>query len=250
MKRPPAVPKTFKLKKLFGVPFRNAHWLASAMIHPSYRNEHSCRPLEHFDRMEFFGDSILNFVICRELYGKYPKADEGLLSRLRSILVSRKVLSRIARKLQLGRYLVVGRSLRNQVAVSKHKIYADCLESFIAAVFLDRGLGAAEKFIKINFEPFIDAKKLFRLDPNPKSTLQELSQKHWQQIPAYRHTGLSANRTKATVEISKKLRAQAQGRNRQEAEEKAARMLIQKIRQMLLLRSKSASSGKKVRRIF
>lgn len=107
---------TFKarIKKALGVTFRSNRFLLSALTHPSYRNENACPDLEDFDRLEFFGDSLLNFVVCRRLYQKFPDADEGLLSRLRSILVSRKVLSRVAVKMGLPRLIRLGKSLHQQ----------------------------------------------------------------------------------------------------------------------------------------
>src|SRR3990167_8754497 len=79
--------------------FKKKFLLESALSHPSFRNENPRIPgLADFDRLEFFGDTILNFVICRRLYEKFPLADEGELSKLRSILVSRKMLFLLAKK--------------------------------------------------------------------------------------------------------------------------------------------------------
>ncbi len=240
-----------KIKKiLFVVKFRDHKYKDAALLHPSYRNENPSPAVhEDFDRLEFFGDSILNFVICRKLYKKYPQADEGLLSRLRSILVSRKILSRIAREIKLPDHLKLGKGLAAQDDFMKSKMYADAFEALIAALYFDQGFDRTEKFLLKAFDSYFDMKKLFRLDPNPKSTLQELSQRHWQKLPSYTSEFLGPD-FKTVVAINKRYKADAVGRNRQEAEEKAARLLIRKIRQELLSRLKRVSSGKKLRKTF
>lgn len=244
--------RTARFKKPVGVPavlcgvrFRNRRWLEAALTHPSFRNENpAAPPLEDFDRMEFFGDSILDFVICRRLYKLYPKANEGLLSRLRSIIVSRKILSRIAQELRLSPSLKLGKSLRAQFSLCRAKISTDSLEALFAAIYFDQGFESAEKFILKHFSQYFDAKRLFRLDPNPKSTLQELAQKQWRVIPSY-SSQLHEKGMRTEVIISPSRKAIAMGRTRQEAEEKAARFLVRKIRQELLRRSKKRSSSRK-----
>ena len=98
-----------KAKKYLGVKFKRARFIASAVIHPSYRNENVCEKMGDFDRLEFFGDSILNFVVCQKLFRTFPKYDEGVLSRLRSIIVSRKILYRVACETGLPKFLQIGR---------------------------------------------------------------------------------------------------------------------------------------------
>lgn len=230
--------------------FRKAKWLESALAHPSFRNENVGLKYSHdFDRLEFFGDCVLNFVVCRKLFAKFPEADEGLLSRLRSILVSRKILSRIAREIKLTQHLKLGRGLEGQEDFLKAKIYADAFEAVIAAIYFDQGFDKTEKFLLKSFTGYFDIKKLFRLDPNPKSTLQELSQRHWQKLPQYQSEFHDGN-FKTTVSLNRRKKGEASGRTRQEAEEKAARLLIRALRQDLLGRLKRTSSGKKLRKTF
>lgn len=238
-----------RTKKILHLPFRNPKLLESALVHPSYRNENPCPGLLDFDRLEFFGDAILNYVVCRHLYPMFPEANEGMLSRLRSILVSRKILSRVAREIYLNRLLRLGKSLHAQPLAAKSKILADSLEALLAALYFDQGIAQAEKFILRHFHSYFDSKRLFRLDPNPKSTLQELSQKEWQKLPIYT-SEMTSSGIKSTVRLGAMRKATAVARTRRESEEKAARFLLRKIRQELLRRSKRASSGKKLRKIF
>lgn len=235
-----------KMLKIFGFAFKDSHLAESALCHPSYRNENALhRRYDNFDRMEFFGDAILNFVICRKIYALFPDADEGVLSKLRSILVSRRILARIARETGLHKKILLGKSLMKQKMFMKAKIFADAFESFIAALYFDQGFEKTEKFILKHFSSYFDPKKLFRLDPNPKSTLQELVQKHWQKLPEYQ-TQVTEKGVETTVGIGRNRKTTALARTRQESEEKAARQLIRMLRQELVGRFDKKSSGKKL----
>lgn len=238
--------KRIPLTKKTLLRFKNRAFYQAAISHPSYRNENPAlyTDLENFDRLEFFGDAILNFVICKKIYPLFPQADEGMLSRLRSILVSRKILFRIARQMGLIRSLNLGRGLHEQEDFLKIKLAADALEALIGALYLDQGLERTEKFILKHFRTYFDAKKLFRLDPNPKSTLQELVQKRWQKLPIYL-SETTAKGVKTTVSITRARRANATARTRKDSEEKAARLLIRLIRQEALGRVKKKSSAGK-----
>ena len=235
------------VRKKTGLLFKKALLLEAALSHPSYRNERAYRELENFDRLEFFGDSVLNYVVCLKLIELFPKADEGELSKLRSILVSRKVLFRVAKNTGLAPLIQLGRSLIRQPEREKIKIYADAFEAFIAALFFDQGLKKAAAYILKTFKAYFDPKKLFRLDPNPKSSLQELTLRQWKRLPEY-HFEPHGLGFKSTVSAGGKRKASAVGRSRQECEEKAASLLVRKIRQELLALSKRASSRKKLRK--
>ncbi len=235
-----------KSGKIFGFTFRNPKLLEAALLHPSYRNENAVRKdYANFDRMEFFGDAVLNFIICRKIYALFPDADEGVLSKLRSILVSRRILARIARETGLYKKIFLGKYLLKQKMFMKTKIFADCFESFIAALYFDQGFAKTEKFILKYFNSYFDTKKLFRLDPNPKSTLQELVQKHWQKLPEYQSEQTEKG-IETTVTLGRNRKTTASARTRQESEEKAARQLIRMLRQELVGRFNKKSSGKKL----
>lgn len=218
------------LEKNLKIKIRKQWGYESALTHPSYRYENKTPKLDHFDRMEFLGDAILNEVICRKIYGLFKDADEGLLSRLRSTLVSRKILIKIARKLKIQKFVRLGHGFKkSSPAFLKAKILADVFESLIAAIYFDRGKIEAEKFILGHFKEYFDIKKLFRLDPNPKSTLQEISQKYWKKLPQYDSIQVTKG-MQVTAWIDGQKRSKAVARSRKEAEEKAARALVIKLR--------------------
>jgi len=235
-----------QVRKVLGRHYPTDFLVSSALIHPSYRYEHKCPKLDNFDRLEFFGDAILNYVVCKRLYRLFPKANEGDLSRLRSILVSRKVLFRIAKSSGISRIMQLGNGLKKQPSSTKVKIYADVYEALIAAVYFAKGLEHAEKFILKDLRPYFDSKKLLRLDPNPKSSLQELCQNMWKRLPEYRSTPCPRG-IKTSIHITQRMRATAYAKTRKSSEESAARLLIRKIRKGYS-RSKKASSGRKLRK--
>ncbi|MBI4115161.1 MAG: ribonuclease III [Candidatus Omnitrophica bacterium] len=220
--------------RFLGFRFRDKTLLEAALTHPSYRNENPLIQLADFDRLEFFGDAILNYVICCKLFDSFPEANEGVLSRFRSTLVSRKILARVAQEIGLGRYIKLGQSLVHEKGSFKSKILADTLEAVIAAIFEDQGLKKTETFILKHMGPYLNARRLIRLDPNPKSTLQELSQKHWKKVPEYSWKRARKG-IRVEVRIARKYRTAVIGENRRALEEKGARELLKKLRQELKL---------------
>lgn len=217
-----------KKRRFLGLAFSNPKLLEAALHHPSYRNEHPPVRLPDFDRMEFFGDAVLNYVICCELIEAFPDANEGILSRFRSTLVSRKILARIAVELKLKKWLKLGSGLAHGSGNQLHKVLADAFEALLAAIYEDQGLERARGFIVKHFRPYLNPKRLARLDPNPKSTLQELTQRQWKKTPVYswkvRKPGIQV-----VVRIGKKFSYSVTGKNRRDLEEKAARELLRKL---------------------
>lgn len=215
-----------------GLAFSNPKLLEAALTHPSYRNENPHLHLADFDRLEFFGDSILNYVICCELIEAFPKANEGILSRFRSTLVSRKILARVAGEIGLLHFLKLGHGLREDKGFQQSKILADALEALIAALYEDRGLPAARDFILKHLTAYINPRRLLRLDPNSKSTLQELSQKKWKRVPEYSWKTVRQG-IQVQVKVGRKYHMTVVGKHRRELEEKAARELLKKLRREL-----------------
>lgn len=229
MKRLNPITKS-SLGKALKLPIRNIKYYEAALIHPSYRNENRVAPLEDFDRLEFLGDAILNEVVCQKLYTEFSNADEGMLSKLRSILVSRKVLSRIALKLKLQKWLRLGKSLRDAFKTSfKTKLLTDTVEALFAAIHFDLGRNRSEAFIQKHYKDYFNAKKLFRLDPNPKSTLQEFTLKKWKKLPDYKHV-FSRCGVKTIVSAGRGRKATAFAKNKKESELKAACELLRFLR--------------------
>ncbi len=229
---PPDPHTKTSLRKVLGFQVKTLPVYRAALTHPSFRNENAraTKGLEDFDRLEFLGDTILNEIICQKLFAKFPEADEGMLSKLRSILVSQKILSRIAQAMKLQKILLISKNLRqNFKDFLKAKLLTDALEALFAAIYFDQGHDKVEAFILKHFKAYFDPKLLFRLDPNPKSTLQEMTLKKWQKLPEYTHE-FSGKGVKTTVSAGGKRKASALHKIKRESEILAARALIRKLR--------------------
>lgn len=219
------------IEKTLGGTFRNKRLFLTALTHPSYPATYpNGGSSGEFQRLEFLGDAILNFFIASELYTRFPEANEGVLSRLRSILVSKKFLAKIARSLKLAAANPFFNE-RNGADAGNDKILSDMFEALIAAVYFDRGKKAVNRFLFKHFNPYFNQKKLIAFDPNPKSTLQEYAQKKSGILPVYRTTFEKKRmRFTAYVTIKRRMKTKGHGRTKQEAESCAAASLLKKLR--------------------
>src|SRR5258706_8371785 len=129
--------------------FRNKSLLRTALTHPSHRGKSTAESANNFQRLEFLGDSVLGLVISHKLFREKLKADEGELSHMRSLMVSKKELANQALVLKLDKWLAVS---GQRTAEISPKILADGLEALIGALFLDRGLKSAADFIEKIFK--------------------------------------------------------------------------------------------------
>ena len=154
------------IEKVIGYSFKSKEYPILAFTHSSYANENGCQSNE---RIEFLGDSILNFVVAETLYAGSGK-NEGKLSLTRSNIVSEAPLADAVRRLGLDKYLLTGRSLSRLTDA----IRADLFESIVGAIYLDGGMEEARRFVLSTLDSVISSSKSDRLDY--KSTLYELAQ--------------------------------------------------------------------------
>ncbi len=215
-----------KFEKKLGVTFHKKSLLLAALTHPSYRNESPKLELEDFERLEFFGDTILNFVVSQKLFETFPEGSEGLLSQSRATLVSnKKLLVRVAARLQILKFVLLGKNEHKRPQREKRKILSDTLEALIAAVFLDQGLTKTKKIILKHFHGYFDSRFLKRVGVSPKNLLQEWVQKKFKVLPLYR-SELKDGHFVTWAEVENHAKAKGEGRNKKEAEEKAAKLLL------------------------
>jgi ribonuclease-3 len=214
-----------KCEKAWGLSFKAKHRLAAALTHSSYRHETLKVDLEDFERLEFFGDAILNFVVSEKLYEVFPAENEGFLSKLRSILVSKRILMKVADSLRLNRHVLLGKSAQKQPKRDQGKILADTVEALIAAIFFDRGLEKTRLFILRHYAPFLNVRYLQRLSANPKSQLQEWVQKYYRALPQYECESKNGGFI-VWAKAADAARAKGEGHSKKEAEERAARKLL------------------------
>jgi ribonuclease-3 len=175
------------LEKRLKYKFKNRNILIQALTHKSFN-----QPYDN-ERFEFIGDSILNFTIATYLYKKYPDSNEGELSKLRSSLVSQHGLNKIAEHLSLGDFLLISEAEEKNMGRIKKSLLSNVVEAIIAGIYFDskENFGLTRKFVTDIYEkvfPDITLKSLFR---DHKTTLQEITQYEFGEIPEYRVLGTS-----------------------------------------------------------
>lgn len=163
-----------ELENLIGYSFNNKGLLDIAFTHKSYTNENIVRKHESYERFEYLGDAILEFLVSRYLFATYPDMPEGELTRLRASIVCEFTLSKLSRELKLGSYGYFSKGERNTGGPNRDSILCDMFESLLGAIYLDGGLEEADRFVKRLLLKDIEHKKLYY---DSKSKLQEYAQK-------------------------------------------------------------------------
>jgi ribonuclease III len=180
--------KLEKLQREIGVTFKNGTLLQGALTHNSFlhRIESEIVYNSPFERMEFLGDSVLGLVVARELFTRFPEQQEGILSKMKSQIVSEKYLALKALELELGEYIRMSPEEIHNGGKSRPSILSDAMEALICAIYLDAGIQKATSFIRkivlTNFTNIIKEEAL----TNFKSILQEYSQSRYQVPPIYK----------------------------------------------------------------
>lgn len=224
---------TRKLEERLGYAFGSPELLIKALTHKSYTNENRDEGAEHNERLEFLGDTVLDFIISDLLMDICPDSPEGELSRLRSMIVSEANLSRVARKLDFGPYLLLGKGEDLTGGRDKSSLLANALEALIAALYMDGGLDAAHGFIRREFEPEMREIAASGQTSDWKTDLQEYCQSHFGTLPLYTVTGESGpdHQKVFDVEITAggETLGNGSGRSKKEAEQNAARAALDKL---------------------
>ena len=212
-----------ELEEKLGYTFKDKSLLERAVTHISYDKKN------HYETLEFLGDSLVNFFIVDLLVEHYPKKREGFLSPLKAYLISEEFFNILAEKLNLRKFIRIKRGKVNET------IIGDVFEALWAAVYLDSGRDAnftRELFYKHFKEEVIKAIKEGRVKIDYKTKLQEITQKHWKERPSYRLISVEGpeHEKKFIVEASiKDYRTLGEGKTKKEAEQKAAQEMIKKL---------------------
>jgi len=164
--------------------FKDSGLFDHALTHRSWVNEHKGERTSN-ERLEFLGDAILEFVVSREIFNKYPNKEEGYLTALRANLVNTVALSEFAKKLDLGSALHLSKGEEESGGRTNPSLLADTVEAIIGAIFIDRGLPAASEFINENLMAEVEKKAAEPLK-DPKSRLQEYVQSQGFPAPKYK----------------------------------------------------------------
>lgn len=211
-----------ELEKQIGYKFNDVSHLDIAFTHKSYANELMIKGRESYERYEFLGDAILEYLVSRYLFNEYKDRAEGELTKLRASLVCEFTLSKISRELNLGKYGFFSKGEKQSGGSNRDSILCDMFESLLGAIYLDGGLDEADKFVKAFLLTDIEHKKLFY---DSKTRLQEYAQKNSISITynPLREEGPEHDKTFfVEVIVGDKIKAEGKGHSRKTAEQTAA----------------------------
>ena len=214
-----------RLQQRLGYEFNDSSLLNLALTHRS-KGEHNN------ERLEFLGDSILNFVVAEDLYQRFAKAKEGKLSRLRARIVKGDTLAEIAREKDLGSFLLLGSGELKSGGFRRDSILADSVEALIGAIYLDAGFEVARERVLAWFASRLDGLVLSDPIKDPKTRLQEHQQAHKLKLPVYEvlNTTGPSNAQEFSVQCvvpEWPYPVIATGSSRRGAEQSAAEMMLQ-----------------------
>ncbi|HZS11116.1 MAG TPA: ribonuclease III, partial [Nitrospirales bacterium] len=226
------------LEERLGHKFRDIGLLEHALTHRSRAHEDASGGVIDNESLEFLGDAVLGFVIADMLFQRFPTHSEGYKSKVKASIVSAAALTRLAEKIDLGRFILLGRGEEKTGGRRKQAILADSYEAVIAAIYLDGGIDAAREFIVSSFAPMLieagdqAAEAIFTDDW--KSALQEWLQANGRGLPQYRLASAEGpdHRKRFDVEVlvGGAAAGRAEGRSKKEAEQQAAKAALEKLK--------------------
>jgi ribonuclease-3 len=223
-----------QLQEQLGYVFCDPSLLRLALTHPSVAHEQGL-PTQTNQRLEFLGDAVLQLVLTRELYEKFPAVGEGPLTKARAKLVNRRSLAERARHLGLGRYLLLSRGEELSNGRERPSALADTFEALLGAIFLDGDFDAAREFILRQFLSAFGELSVIPILENPKGELQELLQSVSSEAPRYHvvsATGPDHDRIfECTVHHAGAELARGRGKSKKAAESEAALAALTKLRE-------------------
>lgn len=219
------------IEKSIGYTFKNRELLKKALTHTSYAYENG---IESNEKLEFLGDSILEFISSKYLYGKYPELREGEMTKVRATVVCEKSLYKVAKLHNFSDFLYLGRSEQKSGGSQRPAILADSVEAVIAAIFMDGGIIPAEKFIIDNLKNEIEEATKHVGDKDYKTVLQEKLQAHGEVKIEYeilQEKGPDHNKTfEAEVKCNGKVLAKGEGKSKKEAHMEAAKKALENLK--------------------
>lgn len=225
-----------EFEQINGLSFHDKALLQRAFVHRSYVNENgSAEGYEDNERLEFLGDTVLSFVVSEELYRRYPDYQEGQLTSIRSALVRREALARLATSLNMGDYLLLGHGEEESGGRKRTAILCDVFEAVVGAIYLDQGREAVCDFVLPLMLRELTRVHHKALEKDPKSRLQEYVQSNLSVTPRYRmveSSGPDHNKTFVMrVMVGDKIYGFGAGQSKQDATQQAAAMALHRLGQ-------------------
>lgn len=214
---------TDELRAALGDPILDPELLQRALTHRSYAYENGQIPTN--ERLEFLGDSVLGIVVTETLYRDHPDFSEGRLAKLRAAVVNARALADVAREIELGQHIMLGRGEETTGGRNKASILSDTVEAVIGAIYLSGGMDEAAKVIHRLFDPVMEAAASMGAGLDWKTSLQELSASLGLGVPDYLIEDDGPDHMKtfvARVRVGDLVLGNGHGRSKKEAEQGAA----------------------------
>jgi ribonuclease-3 len=225
------------LAKRLGLPVRDLDLLEQALVHSSWHHEHRDGAPGHNERLEFLGDAAVNLAISEALYLRHPTDDEGYLSARRAAIVSTVGLARLAGRIDLGRFLLLGEGEAQRSGRRRPSLLASTFEAVAGAIYLDLGLAAVRDWLIALAEPELSAEVPIGTLKSPKSRLQEYTQRRSGNRPTYRlldATGPDHEKSfRIEVWVDGTLLGVGEGPSRRTAETAAASVALDKLKSLV-----------------
>lgn len=219
------------IERLIGIRSKNPDLFFRALTHRSKLADNKLEDIDSYEQLEFLGDAVLDLIVSEILFEKYPKENEGFMTKSRSKLVKGITLAKIARKMDLSSYIIIGERAKGQGVEFSNSVLADVFEALVGAIYRDRGYAICSSFVRTVYQKYVDIDELVRTQDNYKSTLLEYTQAHKLPIPTYSiisETGPAHNkRFHIGVYIGKDMIGDGKGHNKKIAEQIAAMNALQ-----------------------
>jgi len=219
-----------ELEFRLGYQFNKVEWLDQALTHKSFIHQAASSEKVSNEVLEFLGDAVLNLAVSQLLHQKFPEAQEGTLSMMRAYFVKQSFLALLSEKIELGRYLLLGKSELLNGGRQKSSILANAYEALVGAIFMDSGFNRALEIVKSHFEPHLQTKPPSVPFDDFKSLLQIYSQQALESSPKYRVLKESGpdhdKRFQALVTINGEVKGVGWGKSKKEAEQEAAKSAL------------------------
>ncbi len=214
-----------------GINFRDKELLQRAFVHRSYVNEQGALDgLQDNERLEFLGDSLLSYVVSEELYRRYPEYQEGQLTSIRSALVRRETLARLAQAMEMGEFLLLGHGEEESGGRLRTATLCAVFEAVVGAIYMDQNIEAVRHFVLPLMLDELERVEHVALEKDPKSRLQEYVQSTFNVTPRYRMAEASGPDHAKTfvmkVMVGDKIYGVGTGHSKQEATQQAAAMAL------------------------
>ncbi|RKD34403.1 ribonuclease III [Thermohalobacter berrensis] len=210
--------------------FKDLNLIDRALTHSSYANENKDKNIKNNERLEFLGDSVLGLVVSNYIFEKYPNYPEGELSKLRALVVCEPSLANVAKKIELGKYLSLGKGEEATGGRERVSILADAFEALIGSIYLDGGFKNAKNFVLSNLSKLIEEAVKGKLFLDYKTQLQEEVQKDSNDKIKYNvidEEGPDHRKTfYVEVRVGNNVLGEGKGKSKKEAEQCAAKAAL------------------------